>query len=341
MATKSPDRVSSLEAHNHTLKTNLEEMRAHVGQLKQELDQKQSTVKQLRREKVLEIKQLQQENEKHCNTLISDLKSKLLSEKKRELFNLKEQLTKLHNTEINRISHTKDEALKRFKIAAQKEKEDFFLRKKHELLVEAKEGATRVFEGEKTKLLQEVDELKRSKKQLEEELSVTVNADKQKAMDLRRSHEEHLRVLEQIRKEAKTDIRRLIEELKSKDRVIGDLEKELGHQSSYSQRLLLEKDSLGNLLNLTKMAESWEKRSPRALSAMKKSYSLDLGNLADNEDSDKERRLQLRLSDLSNTVRRLEDRNRQLMDEKTDIEKKMASSPTGFASSSQAEKTSK
>ncbi|XP_071948829.1 janus kinase and microtubule-interacting protein 1-like, partial [Antedon mediterranea] len=314
MAGKINEKVSSIEAQNSSLKRNLEEMRIHIGQLNQQLEQEQNAVKQLRREKALEIKQVKEHEEQTSKVTINDLKAKLLNDKEKELANQREQLNRQHNTEINRISRVNDEAFKKYQLKSQKEKEEEFSRKKHELLADLKLNITRSFKAEKAKLLQEIDDLKKSKKHLDEELNLLVISDRQKATDIRRSYEEHLRELDQIRKEAKTDMRRLIDELKSKDRVIGDLEKELGYQSSYSQRLQLEKDSLGSLLNLTKMAESWEKRSPRA--AMKKSRSLDLDNLT-NEDSDKERRLQLRLTELNNTVRRLEDRNKQLMEGKS------------------------
>ena len=52
-----------------------------------------------------------------------------------------------------------------------------------------------------------------------------------------------------------------MEEIKSKDHVISELEKDLGYKTGYTKRLQGEKDSLGNLLNLSKMAESWDRRS--------------------------------------------------------------------------------
>ncbi len=78
------------------------------------------------------------------------------------------------------------------------------------LTLEAKEEARRFFDQERVKLLQEIAELKSSKKQTDEALSNMIQADKMKAGDLRVEHQQHQEQISKIKWDCERDIRRLV-----------------------------------------------------------------------------------------------------------------------------------
>lgn len=78
------------------------------------------------------------------------------------------------------------------------------------LTLEAKEEARRFFDQERVKLLQEIAELKSSKKQTDEALSNMIQSDKMKAGDLRVEHQHHQEQISKIKWDSERDIRRLV-----------------------------------------------------------------------------------------------------------------------------------
>lgn len=78
------------------------------------------------------------------------------------------------------------------------------------LTLEAKEDARRFFDQERVKLLQEIMELKSTKKQTDEALSNMIQADKMKAGDLRVEHQQHQEQISKIKWDCERDIRRLV-----------------------------------------------------------------------------------------------------------------------------------
>lgn len=78
------------------------------------------------------------------------------------------------------------------------------------LTLEAKEDARRFFDQERVKLLQEIAELKNSKKQTDEALSNMIQSDKMKAGDLRVEHQQHQEQISKIKWDSERDIRRLV-----------------------------------------------------------------------------------------------------------------------------------
>lgn len=78
------------------------------------------------------------------------------------------------------------------------------------LTLEAKEDARRFFDQERVKLLQEIAELKSSKKQTDEALSNMIQSDKMKAGDLRVEYQQHQEQISKIKWDCERDIRRLV-----------------------------------------------------------------------------------------------------------------------------------
>lgn len=64
-----------------------------------------------------------------------------------------------------------------------------------------------------------------------------------------------------------------IDEIKAKDRIVAELEKELGHQTGYAQTSTMEKSPALDRLNLTKLRDTWEKKSSQNLNNSKRNAS--------------------------------------------------------------------
>ncbi|XP_059622155.1 GRIP and coiled-coil domain-containing protein 2 isoform X2 [Phlebotomus argentipes] len=77
------------------------------------------------------------------------------------------------------------------------------------------------------KLSQEISILRDANKCLEEKFQITSEAEKRKSADMRELKDSYELRLTQITKSAKTEIHRLLEEIKSKDRMVRQLKKEL------------------------------------------------------------------------------------------------------------------
>ncbi|KAI2557681.1 Janus kinase and microtubule interacting protein 3, partial [Homo sapiens] len=85
------------------------------------------------------------------------------------------------------------------------------------LLSEAKEEAKKGFEVEKVKMQQEISELKGAKRQVEEALTLVIQADKIKAAEIRSVYHLHQEEITRIKKECEREIRRLEQQLDEKD----------------------------------------------------------------------------------------------------------------------------
>ncbi|MGH0127880.1 UNVERIFIED_CONTAM: hypothetical protein FKN15_018744 [Acipenser sinensis] len=240
--------VSSLQAAN-------EDLRSKLTDIQIELHQEKCKVSKLEREKVQEAKRIrEQEQHKHTVTL-TELKAKLHEDKMKELQALRENLVKQHEQEMARTIKIKDGENQRLKSVLSSLRDGSSDKVRTALTLEAREEARRFFDSERLKLLQEITELKLAKKQVDEALNNTIQADKMKAGDLRSEHHLHQEHISKIKWESERDIRRLVDEIKSKDRTVFALEKELESQTSFIQKLQLQKDALDEQLFLVKEAE--------------------------------------------------------------------------------------
>lgn len=77
-------------------------------------------------------------------------------------------------------------------------------------MAEAREEARRGFEMERTRLQQEICEMKAVKRQVEDALTVAVQADKSKAAEIRSVYHLHQEEINRIKKECEREIRRLV-----------------------------------------------------------------------------------------------------------------------------------
>uniref|UniRef100_UPI00398F4470 janus kinase and microtubule-interacting protein 2 isoform X1 n=1 Tax=Pristiophorus japonicus TaxID=55135 RepID=UPI00398F4470 len=310
-AEKSEALIAALQAANEDLRTKLTDIQI-------ELHQEKCKVSKLEREKVQEVKRIrEQEQHKHTAT-ITDLKSKLHEDKMKELQSVRETLIKQHDQELARTIKIKDHEIQRLKSLVNALRDGSSDKVRTALSNEARDEARKAFDSERLKLLQELSELKSGKKQVEESLNNMIQSDKIKAGNLRSEHHSHQEAIAKIKWESEKDIRRLMDEIKAKDRTIFSLEKELEVQSGYTQKLQLQKEALDEQLFLVKEAEC-----NMGVSSPKREIPGSARDNTDHPGSPDLRRNQRKIADLNSTIRKLEDRNTLLVDERNELLKRI------------------
>ncbi|XP_077992979.1 uncharacterized protein LOC144446976 isoform X7 [Glandiceps talaboti] len=320
MATSPDFQIQSLKKAN-------DEMRKHIARLKSDMEQERNKFKKLKRERVKDIRTAREQQQQQAIMAISDLKQKLHQEKSNELLAQKDTLTRQFEIEVKKLVRQKDDALGKMQSELHKTKEEFLMKTRNRVAADAQDEARKKFEMERNRLLQEISDLRDGKKKVEIMLSDISEADRRRAAEMKWKYEKHQMEVEQLKKDARRDICRLVEELKKKNRVISELDKELGYQCGHSQKLKAEKDSLkGELQNLVKMAETWERGpSPRPIPSPRPDA---LGRLSPDsqalEDFERER-FQHKLTELIIFIRRLEVANDTLLKEKAALELKLKS----------------
>ncbi|XP_058044163.1 janus kinase and microtubule-interacting protein 3 isoform X19 [Ahaetulla prasina] len=205
-----PDALAALQAAN-------EELRAKLTDIQIELQQEKSKASKLEREKNQEARQIK-EHEQHKNTVIvTELKAKLHEEKMKELQGVREGLLRQHEAELLRVIKIKDNEIQRLQTLLNAVRDGTPDKVKTVLYSEAKEEAKKGFEAEKIKMQQEILELKGAKKQVEEALSVVVQADKIKAAEIRSVYHLHQEEITRIKRDCDREIRRLEQQLDERD----------------------------------------------------------------------------------------------------------------------------
>lgn len=321
MSKKSRAKGDKYETEMESVQTANEELRAKLTHIQIEYQQEKNKIGKLR-EKIQDVK-LEREQEQHKHTAyISELKAKLHEEKMKELQSVREVLIRQHELDVARVVKIKDTEIQRLQSTLNVLRDGAADKVKMALLNEAREEARRAFDSERNKLQQEVLELKAGKKQMEEALNNIVQADKMKAADLRTAYQTHHEEITRIKRESERDIRRLMDEIKSKERVILALEKDLGVQTGHTQKLLLQKEALDEQLVQAKEAERYHSSPKRELPAGVADISEIMGNVDQHVDDRDLRRFQLKIAELCAVIRKLEDRNTLLSDERNELLKR-------------------
>ncbi|XP_065602972.1 janus kinase and microtubule-interacting protein 3 isoform X5 [Cyrtonyx montezumae] len=197
-----PDALAALQAAN-------EELRAKLTDIQIELQQEKSKVSKLEREKNQEVKQIKEHEQHKSTVVVTELKVKLHEEKMKELQAVREALLRQHEAELLRVIKIKDNEIQRLQALLTAVRDGAPDKVKTVLLSEAKEEAKRGFEVEKIKMQQEISELKGAKKQVEEALTMVIQADKIKAAEIRSVYHLHQEEITRIKRECEREIRRL------------------------------------------------------------------------------------------------------------------------------------
>ncbi|XP_075280103.1 janus kinase and microtubule-interacting protein 3 isoform X32 [Opisthocomus hoazin] len=205
-----PDALAALQAAN-------EELRAKLTDIQIELQQEKSKVSKLEREKNQEVKQIKEHEQHKSTVVVTELKVKLHEEKMKELQAVREALLRQHEAELLRVIKIKDNEIQRLQTLLNAVRDGAPDKVKTVLLTEAKEEAKKGFEVEKIKMQQEISELKGAKKQVEEALTMVIQADKIKAAEIRSVYHLHQEEISRIKRECEREIRRLEQQLDEKD----------------------------------------------------------------------------------------------------------------------------
>ncbi|XP_054936975.1 janus kinase and microtubule-interacting protein 3 isoform X6 [Physeter macrocephalus] len=299
-----------------------EELRAKLTDIQIELQQEKSKVGRAEREKSQELQQARELQQHKSAVLLSELRAKLHEEKMKELQAVRETLLRQHEAELLRAVKARDSENQRLRALLRAPRDGASDKVRAALLSEAKEEARKGFEVEKVRMRQEISELKGAKKQVEEALTMVVQADKIKAAEIRSVHHLHQEEISRVRKQCEREIRRLMEEIKFKDRAVFVLERELGVQAGHAQRLQLQKEALDEQLSQVKETDrhlgSPRRELPHASGAG--DASDHSGSPLDEKDA---RRFQLKIAELSAIIRKLEDRNALLSEERNELLKRL------------------
>ncbi|XP_004416917.1 PREDICTED: janus kinase and microtubule-interacting protein 1 isoform X2 [Odobenus rosmarus divergens] len=314
MSKKSRNKGERPEMEADAVQMANEELRAKLTSIQIEFQQEKSKVGKLR-ERLQEAKLEREQEQRRHTAYISELRAKLHEEKTKELQALREVLIRQHEQEAARTAKIKEGELQRLQATLNVLRDGAADKVKTALLAEAREEARRTFDGERLRLQQEILELKAARKQAEEALSNCMQADKTKAADLRAAYQAHQDEVHRIKRECERDIRRLMDEIRGKDRVILALEKELGVQTGQTQKLLLQKEALDEQLVQVKEAERYH-------SSPKRELPPGIGDMDQHMDERDVRRFQLKIAELNSVIRKLEDRNTLLADERNELLKR-------------------
>uniref|UniRef100_A0A671Q746 Janus kinase and microtubule-interacting protein 2-like n=1 Tax=Sinocyclocheilus anshuiensis TaxID=1608454 RepID=A0A671Q746_9TELE len=301
--------ISALQAAN-------EDLRSKLTDIQIELHQEKCKVTKLEREKVQEGKRIREQEQHRHTVTLTEQRARWHEEKLKELAALRDSLTRQHEQELARTAKIKEGEIQRLRTALSALRDGSGEKVRTALTLEAREEARRFFDHERVKLLQEIAELKSSKRQKDEALNTIILADKMKAGDLRSEHQAHQEQISKIKWDSERDIRRLVDEIKAKDRTIFALEKELETATGFVQKLMLQKDVLDEQLFLVKEAEC-------NLGSPKREIPGRAGDGAEHCGSPDMRRNQKRMSELKATIRKLEDRNSILVDERNELLKRV------------------
>ncbi|XP_071982211.1 janus kinase and microtubule-interacting protein 1 isoform X5 [Engystomops pustulosus] len=332
MSKKTRAKGDKCDVEMEAFQTANEELRTKLTQIQIEFQQEKHKVTKLR-EKLQDAKQ-EREQEQHRHTVyVTELKAKLHEEKMKELQSVREALIRQHELDVARVVKIKDGEIQRLQSTVNVLRDGAADKVKTALLNEAREEAKRSFDSERIKLQQEILELKTGKRQLEETLNNVMQADKTKASDLRIAYQTHQDEITRIKRESERDIRRLMDEIKSKERVILALEKELGVQAGHTQKLLLQKEALDEQLVQAKEAERYHSSPKKELPTGVADISELMGHVVkakeDQHVEDRDlRRFQLKIAELYAVIRKLEDRNTLLSDERNELLKRVRETET-------------
>ncbi|XP_018581943.1 janus kinase and microtubule-interacting protein 3 isoform X4 [Scleropages formosus] len=306
-----PDALVALQAAN-------EELRAKLTDIQIELQQEKSKVSKLEREKTQEVRR-----EQHKSTVVlTELRAKLHEEKMKELHGAREALLRQHESELVRVIRVKDGEIQRLQALVNALRDGSTDKVRGALLAEAREEARRAFEGERGRMQQEIQELKGVKRQMEEALTVAVQADRIKAAEIRSVYHLHQEEIGRIKRECEREIRRL--ELSEETKSLGAV---ICSWSLFQEQQLDEKDARRFQLKIAELSAIIRKLEDRnALLSEERNELLKRLREAEAQYKpllDKNQRLSRKNEELSHTLRRMENKLRFVTQENIEMREKV------------------
>nr|XP_020477180.1 janus kinase and microtubule-interacting protein 3-like [Monopterus albus] len=307
-----PDIMAALQAAN-------EELRAKLTDIQIELQQEKNKVSRLEREKSQELKA---EHHRAAVTM-TELKTKLHEEKQKELAVTRETLLRQHEMELMRVIKIKDGEIQRLNGLVLTLRDGSTDKVKSALLAEVEE-ARRNWETD-LPWLQTMLLLRIAKKNSEEALTSAQQACQARAAELRSTHHHHQEELNRTKRDCEREIRRLMDEIKLKDRAVSVLDKALGLQAGHAHRLQLQTQAAEQQIAAMRDAQRAGLNPPGHAASPIPNSAPHISQ----EDRDT-RRFQLKIAELSAAVRKLEDRNALLSEERNELLKRLREAESQF-----------
>ncbi|XP_069003226.1 janus kinase and microtubule-interacting protein 3 isoform X8 [Embiotoca jacksoni] len=305
------DAMATLQAAN-------EELRAKLTDIQIELQQEKNKVSRLEREKSQELKA-----EHHRATVaVTELKTKLHEEKQKELAVTRETLLRQHEMELMRVIKIKDGEIQRLNGLVLTLRDGSTDKVRTTLLADVEE-ARRSWEAERCRLQQEVQDVRGAKRTTEEALTSAQQACQARAAELRSAHHQHQEELNRTKRDCEREIRRLMDEIKLKDRAVSVLDKALGLQAGHAHRLQLQTQAVEQQIAAMRDAQRAGLNHP-----VTNPTPINTPHISQ-EDRDT-RRFQLKIAELSAVVRKLEDRNALLSEERNELLKRLREAESQF-----------
>ncbi|XP_078135327.1 janus kinase and microtubule-interacting protein 3 isoform X4 [Sander vitreus] len=311
-----PDAMATLQAAN-------EELRAKLTDIQIELQHEKNKVSRLEREKSQEVKA-----EHHRATVaVTELKTKLHEEKQKELAITRETLLRQHEMELMRVIKIKDGEIQRLNGLVLTLRDGSTDKVRSALLAEGEE-ARRSWEVERCRLQQEAHELRGARRTAEEALASAQQACQARAAELRSAHHQHQEELNRTKRDCEREIRRLIDEIKLKDRAVSVLDKALGLQAGHAHRLQLQTQAAEQQIAALRDSQRVGLNLPGH--APNPAPNTAPHTVSPSQDDRDTRRFQLKIAELSAVVRKLEDRNALLSEERNELLKRLRETESQF-----------
>lgn len=164
----------------------------------------------LEREKSQDAKRIREQEQRRHTVALTEQRARWHEEKQKELQASRETLARQHEQELARVTKVRDAENQRLKAALSAVRDGGGERVRTALTLEAREDARRFFDQERVRLLQEIAEIRASKKQADQALSDIIQADRMKAGDLRSEHQLHQEELSKMKWDCERNVRRLV-----------------------------------------------------------------------------------------------------------------------------------
>jgi len=200
-----------------------QQLRDTVARLSGEL----ATERDLRREQSHTYQRNAEQQATKANLAAKEFRAKLLAENKRELDLQRETLQRKHEQELSKATRARESEVSKLRAEVDKTRAQLA-----EFSGNGNSGLSshtrHAFEAERSRLTAESQELRGQKRRLEDLVRTAQAAQRQIASELRQIKDVHAAEISKTRREVDIEVKKLLEELKSKERTIGTLEKDTG-----------------------------------------------------------------------------------------------------------------
>ncbi|XP_069705022.1 janus kinase and microtubule-interacting protein 3 isoform X2 [Periplaneta americana] len=217
-------------------------LREELATVRAALANERSACRALQRDRAAEIRAVREEEGRRRRDALCDLRSRLERDHEDALQRQKDAVKKTLDAEMLRELKAKDAELRHLLGEAHAREEALKLELRDAVRAARDTGSHEQQQqehgGDAHRLQQEVTTLRERNRQLEERLELVVQADREKTAELRSQHEEHQHQLLQLTRTTQQEAHRLLEELRSKERALVQLQRRLDVQNERCDELL-------------------------------------------------------------------------------------------------------